>query len=130
MNLTLRLTVLLIGAVFSFLSVYLLVKKRNSERNTVLWLLGSLLAFGLSADPGALDTLADWVGVSYPPALLFLVTIVILLFIVLNQSIQISALNAKVKEIGQEVALLPSNRGGGPKAADADSQLDQRSVVD
>lgn len=130
MNLTLRLTVLVIGGAFSLLSIYLLVKKRNNERNTVLWLAGLLLTFGLSAYPSTLNRLSRWLGVDYPPSLLFLVAIIFLLFIVLNQSIQISTLNVMVKEIGQEMALLKVSVLEGREAIDPALNMRQRSAAE
>lgn len=121
METTLRITVMVIGILFTVASLYLLVKKKNSEHSTILWLGSSLIAFILSIDPHILNTVATWVGVDYPPALLFLVSIMILLVIVLYQSIQISALNSKVKELGQAMALThyqsPANLRETPVAA-------------
>jgi len=83
----------------------LLIKRRINERNSLFWLLGATAIFVLSAMPELLELMADAVGVDYPPTLLFLFSILILLLIVLNQSIQISLLNEQLKELTQHVAL-------------------------
>ena len=105
MNDLLRLTVLVLGVLFTLLSIYLLVKKKVSERITLLWFLGSILILALASAPQMLNWAAHAVGVDYPPALLFLVSTLVLFALVLYQSIQISILSEKVKEQGQVLAL-------------------------
>jgi hypothetical protein len=59
----------------------------------------------LSIRPKWLDVVADWAGVDYPPSLLFLCSFIVLLIVSLYQSMQISQLHAKMKELSQAVAL-------------------------
>jgi len=76
-----------------------------SERNSFLWFFGSVIVLVLSLVPKLLDTLAKFIGISYPPALLFLVSILFLFAVVLNQSIQISVLNDRIKDLAQKLAI-------------------------
>ena len=91
---------LFVGAVF-----YLLVKKRINERNSLFWLMGALVILMLSTMPEILEVLANMAGVDYPPTLLFLCSTLVILFITLYQSIQISILQERVRELTQLFAI-------------------------
>ncbi|MFD0697134.1 DUF2304 domain-containing protein [Paenibacillus sp. GCM10027628] len=101
----LRIVYLLVGGSFASIVMFLLAKKKINERNTLLWLSGAIGILLISAFPSLLNWTAKKIGVDYPPALLFLFSALILLIIVLHQSIQISVLNEKVKQLAQHVAL-------------------------
>ena len=101
----LRIVILLCGISFTAIILYLLIVKKMNERNSVVWLVGSFTVLGLSAVPQLLDKLAVAIGVSYPPALLFLVSTLVLLFCILYYSIQISSLQDKIKKLAQENAV-------------------------
>lgn len=102
---SLKIIILCIGLMLCWVVIMLLVRKKINERNTLVWLFGVLLVFILSINPEWLDVVAVWAGVDYPPSLLFLCSFIVLLVIALYQSIQISQLYAKIKELSQYVAL-------------------------
>lgn len=102
----LKIVIFICGFLFTFTVIMLLVKNKISERNTIVWLTGCIVILVLSVNPDMFDALAVKVGVKYPPALLFLISTLILLFVVLYQSIQISTLSDKVRELAQYVAVL------------------------
>ncbi|MEB3101364.1 DUF2304 domain-containing protein [Ferviditalea candida] len=100
--------VLLIGLSFFGFVLSLLVRKKINEKNTIVWLGSSILILIVSANPKLLDVLARAVGVDYPPSLLFLLSMMVLLLLNLYHSIQISMLHDKIKELSQFVALRDS----------------------
>ena len=106
MGTTLKLTIFFLGAVFVGYVIYLLVKRKIDERNSFFWLAGSLVILALSTMPDIIEIIANLVGVDYPPTLLFVLSILIILFILLYQSIQISMLQARCKELAQHIAIM------------------------
>jgi hypothetical protein len=102
----LKFTILLLGVIFIISVVYLLVNRRINERNSFLWLAGSLGILVLAAIPDILEIMADLTGVDYPPTLLFLLSILVILFILLYQSVQISILQDKCRELAQHLAIM------------------------
>lgn len=90
---------------FAFCVVTLLLKNKISERFSVIWLAVSLLIFLIAGNPALLDTAAKALGIAYPPSLLFLLSTLILLLFSLYQTIQITKLTEKVKDISQYLAL-------------------------
>lgn len=101
----LRIIILLLGLSISWFVLLLLIRKKINEKNTIVWLVGVFIVIVLSVNPQMLDVAAAWVGVDYPPSLLFLCAFIVLLIIALYQSVQISQLYDKLKEVSQFVAL-------------------------
>ena len=100
-----RIIIIILGILLVGSIVLLLVKRRINERHSLLWLVGGFIILILSIAPGTLETLADLVGVDYPPALLFLFATIAILAIALYQSIQISKLQERLTELTQLTAI-------------------------
>lgn len=113
MGIELKFIMFLLGIVFVTTVVKLLVKRKINERNSFLWLAGALVILTLSTIPDILQILARVAGVDYPPALLFLLSTLVILFILLHQSIQISILQDKCRELGQHLAIINFNEKTG-----------------
>lgn len=106
MNIALRFTVAIIGVAFTFMVYYLLIRKKMTERITLFWSVLAIVAVVFSIFPGPINWVAESVGVSYPPALIFLVSILFLMLLIIYQSMQISMLEQRSREVGRAVALL------------------------
>ncbi len=96
-------SLLLFGFVVDFVRRNLL-----KEKYSVLWLALSIVVIILSLWRGLLDWLAAFLGVAYPPSLLFLVALIFVILICLHFSVVISILYDKYKILNQEVTLLKS----------------------
>jgi hypothetical protein len=85
-----------------------LVRRRKlREDYSLLWLATAIILIILSASRTMLDSFANLLGViTYPPAALFMVAILFMLFILLQYSIALSRLSRENKEIAQQMALL------------------------
>src|SRR5664279_2155017 len=102
-----------------------LVRQRKlHEDYSLLWLATALILIVLTALRPLLDSLAALLGVvTYPPAALFLVAIIFMLFILLHYATVLTRLARENKEIAQQMAILrwelgearrASNRQGAP----------------
>lgn len=105
MSLSLRFVVLICGITFFIAIIKLLINKKFSERISLIWLISAMVVFLISIFPRILDVFAKLLGVDYPPSILFLLAILILLFICFYHSIQISMLNSQVRELAQNMAV-------------------------
>jgi len=101
----LKLIILIVGISLCIWVITLLARKKINERNTIVWAGGVIIILILSTNPKLLDVVSRRVGISYPPSLLFFAAFIILFIVNLYQSIQISQLHAKIKEISQVIAL-------------------------
>ena len=102
-----------IQIVIAAVSVMLLVtvielvrRRRLLERYALLWLLSSLVLVGLAAWRGALERIADTIGVAYPPNALFIVAFGFVLWMLLHFSVAVSRLSDQSKVLAQRLALL------------------------
>ncbi|MDP4085001.1 MAG: DUF2304 domain-containing protein [Bacillota bacterium] len=109
------LQIFLLGCTLLFATVVisLLLKNKISERYSVIWLGGAMLIFLISGNLRIVDITAKWLGIAYPPSLLFLFSNLVLLLFSLYQTIQITKLSNKIRDISQYLALEEQHRGKG-----------------
>jgi hypothetical protein len=94
-------------AALLFVGVIELVRRRRLlERYALLWLLSSVVLLGLAMWRGALDRLAEQIGVAYPPNALFIVAFGFVLWMLLHFSVAVSRLSDQSKVLAQRLALL------------------------
>lgn len=90
--------------------VYFILRKTMQqkilERDSIRWFFLSIVIIIFGFFPDLLMKLAQLVGVEYAPSLLFLLSILVLLYFIFRQSIQISELNNKVRELAQRNAII------------------------
>lgn len=108
MNILLKLFLLVTGSSFFFAIIYLLIKNKIYEKYSIVWLGGGFIILFLSGNPRILDRIASYLDITYPPSLLFLLSILVLLWINLYSSIEITKLNKKVKDLTQYISLKES----------------------
>ena len=95
-------SLLLLGVVFE-----LIRSRRLRERYALLWVLTGVVLVVLSAWRGGLNTIAGWVGVeTYPPAVLFAVSLLFVLAVLLHYSTVLSKVSDENVILAQRVALL------------------------
>lgn len=105
MNIVLRIFIALLGSSFTIYIIHLLVNKKMTEKYSILWLIGTLGVLFVSIFPKVLDTTARFLGIDYPPALLFLSSIIIILLLNVYHSVQITILNSRLKELVEVIVV-------------------------
>jgi hypothetical protein len=86
--------------------IELVRRRRLLERYAMLWLLSSVVLLALAIWRGALDTIAEQVGVAYPPNALFIVGFGFVIWMLLHFSVAVSRLSDQTKILAQRIALL------------------------
>jgi hypothetical protein len=101
-----HLTVIVLGVVLTTGILYLVRRDHLYIRQGLFWILiaASSLLFGLW--PYLIDTLGSALGIAYPPALLFLVAIVVLVFKALFGDIELTRVRRDLRRLNQRIALL------------------------
>jgi hypothetical protein len=94
-------------------------RRRLLERYALLWLLSAMVLLGLSVWRGLLETVADAIGVAYPPNALFLIAFGFVLVLLLHFSLAVSRLSDQTKVLAQRLALLEERIGGRKEPASA-----------
>jgi hypothetical protein len=88
------------------LILWLLVHKKLNEPNAILWIVIGLVIMLAGLFPKMVVRMSKFFYIIYPPALVFTIAIIILLFIVLKLSIQITELTAKLQDMASEAVIL------------------------
>ena len=101
-----RLFFIFIALIFMWIIISRVKKKKFFEKESFLWVIGSVFALILSVFPGIIGFVSQIVGIQYPPSLLFLLTIIFVLFLLFRQGEQISLLREQVKDLGQRIVVL------------------------
>lgn len=95
------------GTAIGLVIVIDLVRRRRLlERYALLWLLSAVVLLGLAAWRGALDQVAQALGVADPPNALFLVAFGFVLVLLLHFSVAVSRLSDQSKVLAQRLAIL------------------------
>ena len=104
-----RLLFNIILALAAIIYIYSKLRKNKlSEAKSLIWISGSIVILLLGLFPSLLDNAAHLLGIAYGPSILFLLSILFLIYVILRQEQDISVLNDKVKVLAQRVALLDS----------------------
>lgn len=85
-------------------------KKKLSIKESFWWVIGGIIMLVLAIFPKIFDSLAIWLGVSYPPTLFLTLCIVFILFLNFKNGKRIAEQNQKIIELEQHVALLESDK--------------------
>ena len=94
-----------ISLAFATSILYLIRKRKLREQYALLWLLLSIVMMALSLFPTILDYLADLLNIDYAPSLLYLISVVAILFILLHLTMAISSLAHRVIVLTQTIGL-------------------------
>jgi di/tricarboxylate transporter len=100
-----------VAAAFASLLLILVVLelirgRRLKERYALLWLATGTFLLALSLWRQGLNTVADWVGVAYPPAILFAAATLFVVVVLLHYSTVLSRLTDDNVRLAQEVGLV------------------------
>jgi hypothetical protein len=92
--------------VLLFVIFELIRSRRLQERYAMLWLLTGVVILVLGVWRGLLSTIADLVGIAYPPSALFVLAAFFILILLLHYSTVISKLSDQNRILAQRLALL------------------------
>jgi hypothetical protein len=103
-------TTSLLGIGLAATIVFLLRRDHLHLSHGLFWLTVALLAAFLGIWPTSIDHLAATVGISYPPALFFLGTVILLLVKALHADIMNTRIERQVKRLNQRLAMYELNK--------------------
>ncbi|MBC34703.1 MAG: hypothetical protein CL663_01480 [Bacteroidetes bacterium] len=86
--------------------LYLIRQKRLKEEYSLLWLFFGVLFLAIALWKDLLNHIAEWIGIAYPPAALFLVLLMALFVIMIEFSVIISRHSRWIRKMGQEIGLM------------------------
>lgn len=101
----LNFTTTLLGIGLAAVILILVRRDHLHLRQGLFWIVVAALAALLGAWPALIDRLAMIAGISYPPALLLLVAVIVLLVKALQSDIEITRIERQLRRLNQRLAL-------------------------
>ncbi len=102
---SLYITTSLLGVGLAAAIVFLLRRDHLHLSHGIFWLGVAFLAAIFGVWPSTIDYLASVVGISYPPALFFLATVILLLIKALHADILNTRIERQVRRLNQRLAM-------------------------
>lgn len=100
-----QLTAAVLGIGLAVVILYLLRRDHLYLRDGLFWIAVAMGSVALGIWPTLIDTIGGVVGVAYPPALLFLVAILVLLVRTLLTDISVTRLRRDLRRLNQKMAM-------------------------
>ena len=97
---------LALGVLYTVAVIRTTVRRGMLERESLLWLALSVPVLVLAMFPKLMDATAAWLGIYYPPSLVFVICLILLCYVGFRHAMQISTLSRQTRELAQRVALL------------------------
>jgi hypothetical protein len=99
-------TVLVAGVGLAGLILYLVRRDHLYIRQGLFWIIAAFVSLGFAIWPYLIDSLGSLLGIAYPPTLLFLGAILVLVVKALFADISVSKLRRDMRRVNQRIALL------------------------
>ncbi len=101
-----QLTSAVLGILLAGTILWLIRRDLLHSRHALWWLLVALIVFVLGVFPSMIDTLAVYFGVHYPPTLLFILGMAMILVKVISIDIHQSQLEINMRRLAQRLAIM------------------------
>ena len=111
---SLQLTTTLLGVGLSVVILILLRRDYLQLTHGLFWIVVAAAAAVFGLWPGLIDSIARWAGISYSPALLLLVAIIVLTIKALHTDIVNTRIERQVRRLNQRLALYELERDATP----------------
>lgn len=102
----------LIGFGLAAAILYLVRRDHLYLRDGLFWIVVALASVVMGAWPTVIDVVGGWVGIAYPPAFLFIVTILVLLVRSLVSDITTTRLRRDLRRLNQRMAMYEADLPG------------------
>jgi hypothetical protein len=115
---TFHLTVMTIGIGLAAGILYLIRRDHLQIRQGLFWILVATLSFLFGVWPYLIDALGELLDVAYPPTLIMLAAIIVLVIKALVSDIALTRLSRDLRRLNQRIALLEAEmpgRDAGPR---------------
>ena len=103
-------TVLVLGIGLAGGILYLVRRDHLYIRQGIFWIVAALVSLAFAIWPYLIDTLGALLGIAYPPTLLFLAAILVLVVKALFADISVTKLRRDLRRLNQRIALLEAQQ--------------------
>ena len=110
MSQTVQVVAVVVSVLFLLLVIELVRRGKLTEEYSFIWIICALALLGLSLWREILHTVARWLGVFYPPAVLLLVLIAFVFVACLYFSVVISRQRKQIERLVEDQAILAARQ--------------------
>lgn len=103
---------ILFSIVFIIFILNLVRKNKLDEKYSILWLLFGIVILIVSIFPQIIETISNWFGVFYPPALMLLFAVLIIGAYIVHITMVITKQNKMIIKLTQELAIFKEKAEG------------------
>ncbi|MDY0071437.1 MAG: DUF2304 domain-containing protein [Thauera sp.] len=108
-------TTALLGLGLAALILMLVRRDHLQLRHGLFWIIVAILAAVLGAWPVLIDRLAALVGIAYPPALLLLIGLIVVLIKALQADIETTRIERQLRRLNQRLAIYEAQNEAGER---------------
>ena len=101
-----QVTSAILGLVIASTILWLIRRDHLHSHHALWWLLVAFTVMLLGIFPTMIDWIASWLGVNYPPTLLFIFGMGMILVKVISIDLHQSKLERKIRRLAQQIAIL------------------------
>ena len=109
--------ILAIGVALAAGILYLVRRDHIYIRQGIFWIMVAFATLAFAIWPGLIDAIGQVLGIAYPPTLLLLVAIVVLVIKALLGDIAMTKVRRDVRRLNQRIALMEAEKPPKPPAA-------------
>lgn len=95
-----------IGILMFIYILRIVIKGTFDISESIFWLIGTICILILSIFPKSIDKISNYLGVDYPPSLLFLLVAVFLIWVNFRNTQKITKQKEKITDLAQEIAII------------------------
>ncbi len=106
-----QITSSILGLLLAGIILWLIRRDHLHSHHALWWLLVALIVMVLGIFPRLIDFLAYQLGVNYPPTLLFILGMGMILIKVISIDLHQSDLERKIRRLAQKLAILADDHG-------------------
>jgi hypothetical protein len=106
------LAIVFIGIGLALGIVYLVRRDHIYIRQALFWLAVALVSFLFGVFPGLIDAIGGVFGIAYPPTLILVIAIVVLVVKTLLADIALTKVSRDLRRLNQRIAMLEAERPG------------------
>lgn len=106
MSVTVKIITILIGILFIKLVLSIMKEKKLTEAQSIGWLIGGIVLIILGIFPELVGIFADFFGIWYGPTMVTIFAILLIIFILFRNTIELSRLANQVNELTMQITLL------------------------
>jgi hypothetical protein len=125
-----HLAVLVIGVGLAAGILYLVRRDHIYIRQGMFWIMVALVTLAFAFWPTLIDVVGGALGIAYPPTLLLLAAIIVLVLKALYADIALTKVNRDLRRLNQRMALLEAEHPGDERSAAAPVQAANEHPVD